>query len=93
LQILAKPAKAGKVLYTGVKQVVSRIDWYSSLTDNLLKRDNINNGEPLEKVCLELKKRILDLYKALLFYQIKSVCYYYRHQFLVFIRGFVDLDD
>jgi hypothetical protein len=93
LQILAKPAKAGKVLYTGVKQVVSRMDWYSSLADELLKPDNIKKDERLKKVRLELEKRILDLYEALLFYQIKSVCYYYRNQFLVFMRGFVDLDD
>jgi len=57
------------------------MDWYSRLTDNLLRRDNIKDDEPLEKVYLELEKRILDLYKALLFYQIKSVYYYYRYQF------------
>jgi hypothetical protein len=93
LQILAKPVKASKVLYIGVKQVISRMDWYSSLADELLKPDNIKKDERLKKVHLELKKRILDLYEALLFYQIKSVCYYYRNQFLVFMRGFVDLDD
>jgi hypothetical protein len=68
------------------------MEWYSSLADSLLMRD-INHGEPLGNVYVELKKRVLELYQALLFYQIKSACYYYRNQFLVFIRGFVNLDD
>lgn len=81
------------MLYTGVNQVVSRMSWYSSLSDKLLRSDDINGDRPLETSRLELKERILDLYKALLFYQIKSVCYFYRNQFWVFLRGFVELDD
>lgn len=69
------------------------MDWYSALTGKLLKSDDINGDRPLETSRLELKNRILDLYKALLLYQIKSVCYYYRNQFQVFLRGFVELDD
>lgn len=91
LQILVRPAKVGAVLYTGVNEVVSRMDWYSALTEKLLKSDNINGDRSLERSRLELKNRILDLYKALLLYQIKSVCYYYRNQIQVFLRGFVNL--
>lgn len=93
LQILVRPAKVGAVLYTGVNEVVSRMDWYSALTKKLLKSDNINGDRSLERSRLELKNRILDLYKALLLYQIKSVCYSYRNQIQVFLRGFVELDD
>ncbi|KAJ5206563.1 hypothetical protein N7472_003011 [Penicillium cf. griseofulvum] len=93
LDILEKPAKSGKALYSGVSQVVSRMDWYSSLADQLLRPDSIHSGKPLELARSELRKRIVDLYEALLFYQIKSVCYYYRHQFFVFIRGLMGLDD
>jgi hypothetical protein len=92
-QILEKPAKSGKALYSGVRQVVSRMDWYSSLADQLLRPDSIHSGKPLELARSELRKRIVNLYEALLLYQIKSVCYYYRHQFFVFIRGLMGLDD
>ena len=41
----------------------------------------------------ELEKRIVDLYKALLSYQMRSVCSYYRNQFLGSLRDVIKLDD
>ncbi|KAL6834442.1 WD40 repeat-like protein [Trichoderma camerunense] len=74
LQILLNPAKATKTNLSGIIHVVSRMDWYCALTDHLLNED-----------CLEAK--VLALYKALLLYQMKSVCSYYRQQGLVFLRN------
>lgn len=39
-----------------------------------------------------LREEILELYQSLLFYQIKSVCFYHKNQVGVFMRAFVDLD-
>jgi N-terminal domain of NWD NACHT-NTPase len=40
-----------------------------------------------------MENQIADLYKVLLTYQIKSVCSYYRHRGLDFLRDIVQLDD
>jgi hypothetical protein len=70
------------------------MDWYCGLTEHLLNKDNIVVGnESFEAIQQQLEKTILGLYKALLLYQIRSVCSYYRDQRLVFLRGLVNLDD
>jgi hypothetical protein len=41
----------------------------------------------------ELEKRVFELYKALLLYQMKSICSYYRNLALVVLRGLANWDD
>ncbi|KAL7959002.1 hypothetical protein V8C34DRAFT_323579 [Trichoderma compactum] len=91
LQILLNPAKATKSNITGIVHVVARMDWYSALTEHLLKEDPV--GESLERILPQLETEIVTLYKAFLLYQMKSVCSYYRHQRLVFLRNLVNKDD
>lgn len=67
------------------------MDWYCALTDHLLNEDCIN--ESLEMILPQLEAKVLALYKALLLYQMKSVCSYYRQQGLVFLRNLVGWDD
>ncbi|KAJ4362696.1 hypothetical protein N0V85_009348, partial [Neurospora sp. IMI 360204] len=66
--------------------------WYWSLSNSLLK-DPTNNISELSGMRAELEIQIVDLYKALLSYQIKSACAYYRHRGLVFLRDMIRLDD
>ncbi|KAK3987123.1 hypothetical protein QBC44DRAFT_372413 [Cladorrhinum sp. PSN332] len=40
-----------------------------------------------------MENRVVELYKALLLSQIKSVCSFYRHQGWVFLRGLANIDD
>lgn len=40
-----------------------------------------------------MEKTVVTLYKALLLYQMKSICSYYRSQVLVFFRGLANLDN
>ncbi|KAK4120591.1 hypothetical protein N657DRAFT_683414 [Parathielavia appendiculata] len=68
----------------GIVHVVSQMDWYCALSEHLLKKDHVD--ESLESIPPLLQVRVIALYKALLLYQIKSVCSYYRHQGLVFLR-------
>ncbi|KAJ5087736.1 WD40 repeat-like protein [Penicillium angulare] len=91
LDLLMKPTKSMATLYEGVNQVNLRIDWYWKVTDNLLASKNNTAG--LEQIKDLLQSKVLDLYQSLLFYQIKSVCFFYRNQFLIFIRVFLELDD
>jgi N-terminal domain of NWD NACHT-NTPase/NACHT domain len=69
------------------------MNWYAALTENLLEPENINDRYPLEKARLELKNRIVSLYEALLLYQIKRTCCYYRNQLWLFLSRFLDIDD
>lgn len=91
IQILLNPAKATKSNLAGITHVASRMDWYCAVTEHLLKKDHID--ESFESILPQVEAKILALYKALLVYQMKSVCSYYRHQGLVFLRSLANLDD
>ncbi|GAT23257.1 NACHT and WD40 domain protein [Aspergillus luchuensis] len=94
VDILLKPVSAGAALYNGVAYAVSRIEWYSKLTNKLLCEDSIKDDQSLHRIREDVAGRITSLYESLLFYQIKSVCFYYkRYQLLVWARGLLDLDD
>lgn len=73
---------------------MSRMEWYCTLTEYLLDRDSIKTGKKcFEGIIQQLEETVKSLYKALLLYQMKSVCSYYRNQGLVFLRGLLNLDD
>lgn len=70
------------------------MEWYCSLTEHLLNKEYIEIGKSsFQSVVDQLRGRTIELYKALLLYQMKSVCSYYRNQGLNFLRGLVNLDD
>lgn len=69
------------------------MDWYCALTKHLLKKDNIARVNEFQAVLDRLEESVIKLYKALLLYQMKSICSYYRNQGLVFLRGMLNLDD
>lgn len=63
------------------------MDWYCSLVDHLLDERSIVEGkEPPEVVTQRLETLVLDLYKSLLLYQMKSVSSYYRQSGLTYLR-------
>ncbi|KAL1844225.1 hypothetical protein VTJ49DRAFT_3881 [Mycothermus thermophilus] len=93
LQMLQNPAQATKSNLAGIAHVISSMNWYCALTEHLLNKDNVAAGEDFQTVLCQLENRIVELYKALLQYQMKSVCSYYRNQGLVFLRNMFNLDD
>jgi hypothetical protein len=90
--MLANPITATEANRKGIDYVVKRMDWYWSLSSTLLKDVPDHVGE-LSGVRRELENQIVDLYKALLHYQIKSVYAYYRNRGLVFLRDMIKLDN
>ncbi|KNG86560.1 NACHT and WD40 domain protein [Aspergillus nomiae NRRL 13137] len=80
-------------LYDGVNHVVDRMQWYSKITDSLLQTGSDNGHLKLEKVRKQLETGMLDMYKCMLFYEIKSVCFYHKSQVAVFVRGLLNVDD
>lgn len=94
IQILLNPAQASQANRAGLAHVSSRMQWYCSLTSHLLSRQYYDVGnEPFDDVIDELETRVVGLYKALLVYQMKSVCSYYSNQGWRFVRNLVNLDD
>ena len=73
-------------------RVVRTMKWYSSLSKLLLGETSEHDERFVELRGL-LANRILDLYKALLKYIIKSICAYYRHPALEFLRNSVRLNN
>ncbi|KAK4166938.1 WD40-repeat-containing domain protein [Cladorrhinum sp. PSN259] len=76
----------------GIIYVTTRMDWYWNLS-TVLTRSDAAQKKLSEGMRIELEKRIGELYKQLLLYQIKSVCFCCRNQILGFLRNVVKLDD
>jgi tetratricopeptide (TPR) repeat protein len=81
---------ASKTNRDGIGLVIERMDWYLNLASLLLKQTPVNGSEGLR---YELERRVAGLYKALLSYQIASICSYYHHRGLEFLRDVVGLND
>jgi len=94
LQILLNPADESKANREGIVYVTSRMDWYWNLSKLLFKENIVNiDGHSFTGLQCELQNRIIDLYKALLSYQMKSVCSYYRNRGLIILGDIIKLDD
>lgn len=90
--MLSNPAKATKSNLDGITYVVSRMNWYSALTEHLLGTDNTIMDGSFESVLQRLEGKVIELYKAVLLYQMKSVCSYYKCQGLVFLQSLIIQD-
>ena len=92
--MLSNPGKATKSRLAGIAHVVAKMEWYCALSVDLLKKDNVATTKKslsLQEVVELLKPSLLKLYKALLLYQMKSVCSFYKHQGLVFMEDLTTL--
>ncbi|KND87302.1 Vegetative incompatibility protein HET-E-1 [Tolypocladium ophioglossoides CBS 100239] len=94
LHILSNPAEAAKSNLAGITHVLSRMEWYDAVAEHLLNKDGIELSDwNFQAVLPQLEEKVVALFKALLLYQMKSVCSYYRHQGYVFLRGLAFQDD
>ncbi|KAL6885998.1 WD40-repeat-containing domain protein [Trichoderma evansii] len=92
LELFSNSTSATKANRDGIEYVIQRMKWYWELPEIIL-RENINAYSHLSTMKDELEIQLIDLYKALLLYQIKSVCSYYKNRGLVFLRDIIKLDD
>jgi hypothetical protein len=68
--------------------------WYCAAADHLLNEDNnAHVDKPPESILHILKEKVCALYKAILLFQMKSVCYYYRNQIVNLFRQLGKIDD
>ncbi|OCK96437.1 uncharacterized protein K441DRAFT_430711, partial [Cenococcum geophilum 1.58] len=92
LQILKAPADETTTNRDGIVYVCERMEWYWNLS-NIQFEENVVDIRSLVGLRDRLEKHIIDLYKALLLYQIKSVLSYYRNQGFDFLRNLFKSDD
>lgn len=70
------------------------MEWYCSLTDHLFNPWGIEaNGGSVDAILDTLRKRVVHLYRKLLLFLMQSVCSYYRHQGVVFVKNITDLNN
>src|SRR5215471_18200545 len=91
-KMLSNPITETKANREGINYVINRMSWYWELSSRVLGKGVVNEGSS-EGLRCEFEKRVVDLYKALLSYQMKSVYSYYRKRGLVFFRDLVMFDD
>src|SRR5437667_12410852 len=89
--MLANPVMETSANREGIAHVVSRMEWYWELSSLLLWENKAAGGSAGLRDVLE--KHVIELYMALLSYQMKSVYSYYRRRGIVFLRDIIKLDD
>ncbi|KAK6447814.1 hypothetical protein FP744_10004064 [Trichoderma asperellum] len=91
--MIQNPIAATEANRNGIEYVIKRMDWYWNLSSAVLKESPHDNDGSLAGIRRELEIQVIDLYKTLLLYEIKSVCSYYRSRGLVLLRDIAKLDD
>jgi len=93
LQLLVNPIQQTAENREGIQYVISQMNWYCGLAGCLLRRMESTSPDTIANARKGMEAQIIDLYKALLSYQMKSVCSYYAHRQLIFLRDLVGIDD
>ncbi|UPK95561.1 hypothetical protein LCI18_006496 [Fusarium solani-melongenae] len=91
LEILANPVTEPGINRKGVAYVLTRIEWYWNLADVVLSEDLVSTSS--EKLRKNLESHVVDLYKKLLLFQMRSVCLYDRNGISAIFRDSIKLDD
>ncbi|KAF5627704.1 het-E-1 heterokaryon incompatibility protein [Fusarium sp. NRRL 25303] len=88
--ILSNPMKEPGLDRKGIAYVLSRMEWYWNLAELVLKD---NSSVPSAALRINLETQIIEFYKKLLLFQMRSACLYYRNWAGVIFRDTVKLDD
>ncbi|KAI9898663.1 hypothetical protein N3K66_007023 [Trichothecium roseum] len=88
VQAFENPTTEAKAFLDGISHVINRMEWYSSLSTPLL-----DSQSPHDALQDQLKKRIISLYRKLLIYLIKAICYLFKKSAVVILGDMVKLYD
>ncbi|KAM4054550.1 WD domain, G-beta repeat domain-containing protein [Hirsutella rhossiliensis] len=92
LQLSLNPIEESKKCQDGMQHVVDRIQWYTEL-EPLTLRFGQNLDKSFEKIRTRLKYQVVQVYKELLLFLMKSVCWCYRSRVVAFLRDTIKLND
>ncbi|SCV39827.1 related to vegetatible incompatibility protein HET-E-1 [Fusarium fujikuroi] len=90
LEILSTPMKEPGLNRKGIAYVLSRMEWYWNLAELVLQDIS---SVPSAALRTNLETQIIEFYKKLLLFQMRSACLYYRNGAGVILRDVVKLDD
>lgn len=88
---MTNPISQTEANHKAIKYIGDTIKWYWEHAARLFGKDQAENH--LEGLQRELRSAFIDFYQSLLQFQMKSICDYYRHRGVVFLRDLVKLDD
>ncbi|KAM0554845.1 hypothetical protein ACHAPJ_006580 [Fusarium lateritium] len=91
LEILSNPMKEPGLNRKGIAYVLSRMEWYWNMADLVLSQSGSSSSSTTLRTNLET--HVIDFYKKLLLFQIRSACLYYRNWMSILLRDAVRLDD
>ncbi|KAH6888553.1 hypothetical protein B0T10DRAFT_573325 [Thelonectria olida] len=91
MEVLSNPLSEPGKNRDGVNYVCERVEWYWELALLLLDPGKVD--ESMAKLQGFVRRRIVNLYKQLLLYQMQSVCLYSRHWASVIVRDIFKVDD
>ncbi|KPM44895.1 Vegetative incompatibility protein HET-E-1 [Neonectria ditissima] len=91
LEILSNPTNEEVHNRNGIAYVLSRMEWYWNLADLILDEDGASPSSTVLRSNLE--SHVVELYKNILLFQMRSVCLYYRNWLSTLLRDAVKLDD
>lgn len=92
LPIITNPLAAKQANEEGFTYVTSRMRFYVALEGLLWPSNCKNNSEGLKQVKIELEATIVDLYKHILNFQMRSVLRCYERRGFIFLRDLVQYD-
>ncbi|RDW65768.1 uncharacterized protein DSM5745_09507 [Aspergillus mulundensis] len=92
LQIVVNPTTETRANREGVGYVAARMQWYGELSQ-LLLRENTVDGGLSSNLRSALEGRVVDLYRLLLAFLMKSVCSYYRNRLVNYLQDTIKLND
>ena len=78
LQMMVNPIKETETNRKGIQHVIERMNWYWELSSHILKERDPNDTS-YAGLRSGLKEQLIQLYKALLSYQMQSICSYYQN--------------
>ncbi|PNP49220.1 hypothetical protein THARTR1_10022 [Trichoderma harzianum] len=89
LELLTNPISETEANCKGISHVVEQMNWYCELAGLLFSEE----AGVTARIQQELQAKLIDLYKKLLSFELKSICSYYRHRALIFLGDLIKLDD
>ncbi|KAF3056949.1 hypothetical protein CFAM422_012456 [Trichoderma lentiforme] len=90
LELLTNPISETEANCKGITHVVEQMNWYCELAGLLFSEQS---GGATAGIQQELQAKLIDLYKKLLSFELKSICSYYRHRALIFLGDLIKLDN